>query len=464
MSTDGYLILDSRRYESRPLLYWRHVGRATSRSKHSWEISGAELYGGSSIALNSLEGLRARIDLKQVITCTTISRNLLVARAARGQRPGRLAQPDSSSTTTEETRTPSRSSTTSSRRGGTATRLRHDDRHHIPSIPASCIRYPCARGTTSGRDPRLAHFNETKIKASIAAGAKFGEHKTSADTATKKLTHLCRGRVEGKAHDIPKHRQSERTDRVGGALVHTDIKTDVPTPSYRGDKYFIHFTDDKTRHTRAVRIAEEERFRKRTSANTIYIRGHRLLSVELATSSDNTISGVDNHTASGTVALVEGGGGDGLDEVDKFIHDALNQAPPTEGGASPIEGGGEPDLGALGIHGHARTDGQRPGVQAHHADNRRPHLRSLQPCTSEIVRPYSTQTRHSSITLVIPDWESVIVDQPGIPLRHSSQEKRYTVTQMASHAARRDGMSRFTDSADPHMTDLLLPSSAGTLV
>ncbi|XRB17832.1 hypothetical protein RI054_16g76770 [Pseudoscourfieldia marina] len=56
-------------------------------------------------------------------------------------------------------------------------------------------------------------------------------------------------RVEGKAHDIPKHRQSERTDRVGGALVHTDIKTDVPTPSYRGDKYFIHFTDDKTRHT-----------------------------------------------------------------------------------------------------------------------------------------------------------------------------------------------------------------------
>ncbi|XRB14844.1 hypothetical protein RI054_09g46840 [Pseudoscourfieldia marina] len=54
-----------------------------------------------------------------------------------------------------------------------------------------------------------------------------------------------------------------------------------------------------------------------------------------------------------TAAPVEGGGGDGLDEVDKFIHDALNQAPPTEGGASPIEGGGEPDLGALGIHGHA---------------------------------------------------------------------------------------------------------------
>ncbi|XRB22772.1 hypothetical protein RI054_32g126240 [Pseudoscourfieldia marina] len=41
---------------------------------------------------------------------------------------------------------------------------------------------------------RLAHFNETKIKASIAAGAKFGEHKTSADTATKKLTHLCEAR------------------------------------------------------------------------------------------------------------------------------------------------------------------------------------------------------------------------------------------------------------------------------
>ncbi|XRB23605.1 hypothetical protein RI054_35g134590 [Pseudoscourfieldia marina] len=87
--------------------------------------------------------------------------------------------------------------------------------------------------------------------------------------------------------------------------------------------------------------------------DTVYIRGHRLLSVELATSSDNTISGVDSHTASGTAAPVEGGGGDGLDEVDKFIHDALNQAPPTEGGASPIEGGGEPDLGALGIHGHS---------------------------------------------------------------------------------------------------------------
>ncbi|XRB25481.1 hypothetical protein RI054_44g153390 [Pseudoscourfieldia marina] len=49
---------------------------ATSRSKHSWEISGAN-YTRLSIALNSLEGLRARIDLKQVITCTTISRNLL---------------------------------------------------------------------------------------------------------------------------------------------------------------------------------------------------------------------------------------------------------------------------------------------------------------------------------------------------------------------------------------------------
>ncbi|XRB17391.1 hypothetical protein RI054_15g72360 [Pseudoscourfieldia marina] len=140
-----------------------------------------------------------------------------------------------------------------------------------------------------------------------------------------------------------------------------------------------------------------------------------------------------------TAASVEGGGGDGLDEVDKFIHDALNQAPPTEGGASPIEGGGEPDLGALGIHGHA-NDGQRPDCEAVFDAN-----------------------KTLKITLVIPDLESVTVDRRNTSSRFR-QEKRYTVTQMASHAARRDGMSRFTDSADPHMTDLLPPSSAGTLV
>ncbi|XRB20364.1 hypothetical protein RI054_24g102110 [Pseudoscourfieldia marina] len=92
-----------------------------------------------------------------------------------------------------------------------------------------------------------------------------------ADTATKKLTHLCRGALKGKHTTSPNIVNRERTDRVGGALVHTDIKTDVPTPSYRGDKYFIHFTDDKTRHT-AVRIAEEERFRKRTSGRRIHAR------------------------------------------------------------------------------------------------------------------------------------------------------------------------------------------------
>ncbi|XRB17474.1 hypothetical protein RI054_15g73190 [Pseudoscourfieldia marina] len=97
---------------------------------------------------------------------------------------------------------------------------------------------------------------------------------------------------------------------------------------------------------------DAQRIRLRSRNGLIYIRGHRLLSVELATSSDNTISGVDT-TPLPHGAPVEGGGGDGLDEVDKFIHDALNQAPPTEGGASPIEGGGEPDLGALGIHGHS---------------------------------------------------------------------------------------------------------------
>ncbi|XRB18984.1 hypothetical protein RI054_20g88300 [Pseudoscourfieldia marina] len=354
---------------------------------------------------------------------------------------------------------------------------------------------------------RLAHFNETKIKASIAAGAKFGEHKTSADTATKKLTHLCRGALKGKHTTSPNivNRTNGPRRRRTRSHGHQDRCSDTII-SRRQVLHSLHGRQDPSYC--AVRIAEEERLRKRTSrrrneenalANNIhtgttppydkkagggtseslilsdachghiiraphvprkywpivlktvaiiynnmthgatdkipsielfrsptislrsalsaphlrvhtqaapqrnaphgsdiylgfkdahaayvydpvtdrYIRGHRLLSVELATSSDNTISGVDT-TPPWHGAPVEGGGGDGLDEVDKFIHDALNQAPPTEGGASPIEGGGEPDLGALGIHGQ-RTDGQRPGVQAHHADNWRPHLRSLQP-------------------------------------------------------------------------------------
>ncbi|XRB21175.1 hypothetical protein RI054_26g110240 [Pseudoscourfieldia marina] len=184
-----------------------------------------------------------------------------------------------------------------------------------------------------------------------------------------------------------------------------------------------------------------------------------------------------------TAAPVEGGGGDGLDEVDKFIHDALNQAPPTEGGASPIEGGGEPDLGALGIHGHSeqmvndrvykritRITGDHTYEAYNHRLNNYDSIFANPPFpsvtelhrTSEIVRPYSTQTRHSDYPCDT-GLESVTVDR-GNTSSAFQQEKRYTVTQMASHAARRDGMSRFTDSADPHMTDLLLPSSAGTLV
>ncbi|XRB13122.1 hypothetical protein RI054_05g29590 [Pseudoscourfieldia marina] len=147
-----------------------------------------------------------------------------------------------------------------------------------------------------------------------------------------------------------------------------------------------------------------------------------------------------HHTASARRA-VEGGGGDGLDEVDKFIHDALNQAPPTEGGASPIEGGGEPDLGALGIHGHTKMVNDRvykritrimattptklttvrmePTNALHAAPIDTPFAESIDRLnnydsifanppfpsvtelhrTSEIVRPYSTQTRHSALPL-----------------------------------------------------------------
>ncbi|XRB17737.1 hypothetical protein RI054_16g75820 [Pseudoscourfieldia marina] len=139
-----------------------------------------ELYGGSSIALNSLEGLRARIDLKQVITCTTISRNLLslVQLAANGWDVS-LGR-DSSSTTT---------------RGNTYPIKIVDNFFCVEVAPpldfdmtidTTFHQSPAAAYAIHALEglrllhPRLAHFNETKIKASIAAGAKFGEHKTSA--------------------------------------------------------------------------------------------------------------------------------------------------------------------------------------------------------------------------------------------------------------------------------------------
>ncbi|XRB17697.1 retrovirus-related Pol polyprotein [Pseudoscourfieldia marina] len=154
-------------------------------------------------------------------------------------------------------------------------------------------------------------------------------------------------------------------------------------------------------------------------------------------------------------APVEGGGGDGLDEVDKFIHDALNQAPPTEGGASPIEGGGEPDLGALGIHGHSeqmvndrvykritritgdhtyeaynRTDGANQRL-ARGSNPDTPFAESIDrlnnydsifanppfPSVTELqlhIRDCEAvfdANKTLSITLVIPDWESVTVDR-----------------------------------------------------
>ncbi|XRB14089.1 reverse transcriptase [Pseudoscourfieldia marina] len=162
-----------------------------------------------------------------------------------------------------------------------------------------------------------------------------------------------------------------------------------------------------------------------------------------------------SHTVSGTAAPVEGGGGDGLDEVDKFIHDALNQAPPTEGGASPIEGGGEPDLGALGIHGHSeqmvndrvykritritgdhtyeaynRTDGANQRL-ARGSNPDTPFAESIDrlnnydsifanppfPSVTELqlhIRDCEAvfdANKTLSITLVIPDWESVTVDR-----------------------------------------------------
>ncbi|XRB24462.1 hypothetical protein RI054_38g143180 [Pseudoscourfieldia marina] len=327
MSTDGYLILDTPlRITSSTLLEARRARRPDRNTHGKFQ---AELYR-LSIALNSLEGLRARIDLKRDYVCHS----------------------------------------------------------------------------------RLAHFNETKIKASIAAGAKFGEHKTSPDTATKKLTHL--------------------------------LRTDVPTPSYRGDKYFIHFTDDKTRHTvpyalrkksdyanalhttppydkkaggstseslilsgrmswpyysRTARAAQIWPIVLKTVAiiynNMTHGATDKIPSIELFRSADDLSRSAlsaphlrvhtqaapqrnaaaweadiylgfkDAHGAyvydpvtdtytSADIAFspsnsprvpttpsrastphrphgcaVEGGGGDGLDEVDKFIHDALNQAPPT---------------------------------------------------------------------------------------------------------------------------------------
>ncbi|XRB23604.1 hypothetical protein RI054_35g134580 [Pseudoscourfieldia marina] len=221
MSTDGYLILGRAplRITSSTLLEARRA--ATSRSKHSWEISGAELYGGSaSRSIRSKdyerESTSSGDNLHNHLTKSS------VARAARGQRSGRLARPDSSSTTT---------------RGNTYPIKIVDNFLRVEVAPP--LDFDMTIDTTFHQSQRLA-LRPEQNSANI-------RHRR--DTATKKLTHLCRGRVEGKAHDIPKHRQSERTDRVGGALVHTDIKTDVPTPSYRGDKYFIHFTDDKTRHT-----------------------------------------------------------------------------------------------------------------------------------------------------------------------------------------------------------------------
>ncbi|XRB17698.1 hypothetical protein RI054_16g75430 [Pseudoscourfieldia marina] len=135
-------------------------------------------YTEAHIALNSLEGLRARIDLKQVITCTTISRNLLslVQLAANGWDVSlsRLELYDN--------------------RGNTYPIKIVDNFFCVEVAPP--LDFDMTIDTTFHQSPaaayaihaleglrlphlRLAHFNETKIKASIAAGAKFGEHKTS---------------------------------------------------------------------------------------------------------------------------------------------------------------------------------------------------------------------------------------------------------------------------------------------
>ncbi|XRB16982.1 hypothetical protein RI054_14g68270 [Pseudoscourfieldia marina] len=318
-----------------------------------------------------------------VITCTTISRNLLArALAANG---GTSRSADSSSTTTEETRTPSRSSTTSSRRGGTATRLRHDDRHHIPSIPAR-IRYPCARGTTSAAS-RLAHFNETKIKASIAAGAKFGEHKTS---------------------QTPPPRNSR-----------TSVETDVPTPSYRGDKYFIHFTDDKTRHMPYALRKKSDYANALRNAHSAYVYDpvtdtdiHPRTSPSLRRTRHEFRQhhlGRRQPHRFGTAAPVEGGGGDGLDEVDKFIHDALNQAPPTRVVHRQLRVVANPTsahwASTVTANGWSTTGYRLNNYDSIFANPPFPsvtELHHIRDCEAVF-----DANKTLSITLVIPDWESV---------------------------------------------------------
>ncbi|XRB17370.1 hypothetical protein RI054_15g72150 [Pseudoscourfieldia marina] len=444
-----------------PIWTDRHQGRtsgATSRSKHSWEISG-ELYEAQHRAQFARRITSANRP-QAVITCTTISRNLLslVRLAANGGT--------------------SRSATRALRQQ--RKHVPHQDRRQLLRVEvAPPLDFDMTIDTTFHQSP-----------ASIAAGAKFGEHKTSQTPPPRNSRTSVEAALKGK-HTTSPNIVNQRTDRVGGALVHTDIKTDVPTPSYRGDKYFIHFTDDKTRHTVPYALRKKSDYANALRGGRRHERiidtldachGHiiraphvprkywpivlktvaiiynnmthgatdKIPSIELFRSADDLsalrIIGASSTYAHGayvydpvtseytsadiafspsnsprvpttpsrastthrfrTAAPVEGGGGDGLDEVDKFIHDALNQAPPTEGGASPIEGGGEPDLGALGIHGHSEQ-----------MVNDRVYKRITRITGDHTYEAYNhceavfDANKTLGITLVIPDWESVTVDR-----------------------------------------------------
>ncbi|XRB10581.1 hypothetical protein RI054_01g03940 [Pseudoscourfieldia marina] len=177
-----------------------------------------------------------------------------------------------------------------------------------------------------------------------------------------------------------------------------------------------------------------------------YIRGHRLLSVELATSSDNTISGVD------TTPLRHG-------RLSRVVEEMVWTRSTSSSMTRSIKHR-QPRV----VHRQLRVVANP--TSAHWAStvttkmvNDRVYKRITRITGDHTYEAYNhceavfDANKTLGITLVIPDRESVTLTA-GIPL-DIPPEKRYTVTQMASHAARRDGMSRFTDSADPHMTDLL---------
>ena len=139
-------------------------------------------------------------------------------------------------------------------------------RPHIMCTSTTRVGLPAARSAVANLHSRLFHFNKAKIVDSIRLhGSNFGEEgekirampRKQAMAIAKEVTELSCGPCDSFNPRPRKPRSEEAAGREPGDVIHCDIKILESVPGINGEKYFIHFMDDKTRYCKVYPMKQK---------------------------------------------------------------------------------------------------------------------------------------------------------------------------------------------------------------